>query len=1036
MQTLVFLTIKEKLMHNDYFKLTLPRAKKFLDSVEVKKFTELMPFTAKYFKTKEHLKFCQIKDFPLSPISKGEKWGQAWDSAWFLMSADLSNIKIPSELIARLDFNGEAIVFSPDGIHYQGLTNGSVFAFHSGRNTFTIPRHWIKNNKLEFWVEASASSLFGVTREKDPSENCPHPHGHYSGIYNDGTLLTKNNFLSELRRDISYLSDLLTEIPADSVRHIRILKAIDEALNGYYQSNGENQDCILPLKKVLNSKANESTINIYAIGHAHIDTGWLWPVRETIRKCARTFTSQLRLMEIYPEYKFGASQPQLYQFAKDHHPEVYEQIKERVKEGRWECQGGMWVEADCNLISGESFVRQIFYGKKFYQDEFGIDVKNVWLPDVFGYSAAMPQIMRKSGVEYFMTQKISWSQFNKFPHHSFWWKGLDGTKILTHFLPEDTYNSQLKASTLIKAERNYKDKAVSNNILSLFGIGDGGGGPNQEQIERGLRAKNLESCPKVTFSKAEDFFEKLKPEAENFATWDGELYLELHRGTLTTQAYCKKMNRKLEFKLRNLELLYASTDLGNYPKEAIEKLWKVLLINQFHDILPGSSINLVYKDTHREYGEMIQEINQLTKQWESRNAESDSSVITILNSNSSEFNGLVEIPDKFKNEKSLSDGKNFYSVQNAGNKTYVAIKIPSLEKVILSKGTGVAPSLPQKKTAALILENDLISYEFNAKGRLLNIIDKKSNYNFSVPNNESNVLTIYDDHPHNWDAWDIDVYYEKCPITQLEATNYEIVSEGTAFKQIKFNYQFGKSSFTQLVTLTQNAPILEINHQVNWQEKHKMLRVAFPANIPNGKAYYDIAYGYIERPNNRNTTWDLARFECATHKYAGLSSQSNGFFVLNDCKYGYKIVENVIDVCLLRSPTDPDPEADTGSHEFKLSLFPNQDHFSSSNVISEALQFNNPPMVLNGKLKKNIPIKLNSSHVTLETVKKCEYDNSVIVRLVENKGKLNNVTVSLPDHTKCVETDLMEKELSQIKITNNQMNLSFTPFEIKTFKIF
>lgn len=1022
-------------MHNECFKLTLPRAKKFLESIESKKFIELLPFTAKYFKTKEHLKFNQIKDFPLTNIAKGEKWGQAWDSAWFLMSADLNNIKIPSELIARLDFNGEAIVFSPDGIHYQGLTNGSVFAFHSGRNTFAIPRHWIKNNMLEFWVEASASSLFGITREKEPSENCPHPHGHYQGVYNEGSLLVKNNFLSELRRDISYLSDLLTEIPEDSVRHIRILKAIDESLNLFYKSNGNNQDCILPLKKVLSSKANASTINIYAIGHAHIDTGWLWPVRETIRKCARTFTSQLRLMEIYPDYKFGASQPQLYQFTKDHQPEVYEQIKERVKEGRWECQGGMWVEADCNLISGESFVRQIFYGKKFYKDEFGVDVKNVWLPDVFGYSAAMPQIMQKAGVEYFMTQKISWSQFNKFPHHSFWWKGVDGTKILTHFLPENTYNSQLKPSTLIKAEKNYKEKAVSNNILSLFGIGDGGGGPNQEQIERGQRAKDLESCPKVIFSKAEVFFEKLKLESEQFPTWDGELYLELHRGTLTTQAYCKKMNRNLEFRLRNIELLYSS-DLKNYPQAKIEKLWKVLLINQFHDILPGSSINLVYQDTHREYNEMQKELDTLTKQWENNNTDGDVSSFTILNTNTSKFIGLVEIPEKLMNETTLSDGKNLFTIQKANQKAFVSVNINSLDKLVLSKSSNSPLALPFKKTSTLVLENELIIYEFNTKGRIISIFDKINNYNFAVSEHESNVLTIYDDHPHYWDAWEIDIFYEKCAIENLEAISSEIISEGSLFKQIKFNYQYGKSTFSQVITLAKDSALLEINHHANWQEKHKMLRVAYPANIQNAKAYYDIAYGYIERNNHRNTTWDLAKFECATHKYAGLSSPSNGFFVINDSKYGYKIVENVIDVCLLRSPTDPDPEADMGNHQFKLSLLPHHDHFSNSDIVAKALQFNNPPLVLNGKLKKNIPIRINSENVTLEAFKKSDIENHIIIRLVENKGKLNNIMLQLPEHNKCIETDLMENEISQLKVNNNQVAVTFKPFEIKTFKIF
>lgn len=1021
-------------MHNEYYKLTLARAKKLLDKIENIQFKEIMPLKAQYFLTKEHLKFNQIKGFELSPIEIGTKWGNAWDSAWFLMKADVSHIKNQTNLMGKIDCNGEGIVYSPDGTPYQGLTNGSVFKFHTGRSLFDIPSHWIKNGKLEFWVEASASTLFGLERERDPAENCPHPHGSYSGKYNEGSIVVKNEFLSEYRKDLSYILDLITEIPVDSVRYIRILKAVDDSINVYFKSNGENKECISPLKKILNAKANDSSITISAIGHAHIDTGWLWPVKETIRKCARTFTNQLRLMEIYPEYKFGASQPQLYQFTKEYYPEVYQQIKERVKEGRWECQGGMWVEADCNLISGESFVRQIFYGKKFYQDEFGIEVKNVWLPDVFGYSAAMPQIMKKSGVDYFMTQKISWSQFNKFPHHSFYWKGIDGTDILTHFLPEDTYNSGLKPSTLIKAERNYKDKAVSNNILSLFGIGNGGGGPNQEQIERGLRSKNIESCPKLEFSKSDDFFIKLEKEADQFATWDGELYLELHRGTLTTQAYVKKMNRLLEFKLRNLELLYSMSDLKNYPQKEIEALWKTLLINQFHDILPGSSINLVYQDTHREYKEMLFQIEKLTLAWESKNSEANENGFTVLNTNTSGFLGLVELPEKFNNEKTLTDGKNNYLVQKLQLKSFVSVSIPSLAKIILSKG-GQLSNTPIKTTAPLVLENELIKYEFNAQGRIINIIDKKTKYNYCVPESESNVLTIYDDHPHNWDAWDIDIYYENSPIAQLEALSYEIVAEGQLFKQINFSYQFGNSTIVQQIILPHGNQKLEINHQINWLEKHKMLRAAYPANIQNAKAYYDIAYGYVERNNHRNTSWDFAKFECAAHKYGGLSSQSNGLFVLNDSKYGYKIFENVIDVCLLRSPTDPDPLADQGKHEFKLAILPHYDHFTSSNLIQEALQFNNPPLVLNGKLKNEIPIQLNSAHVTLEAFKKCEFDNSIIVRLVENKGKLNDVTLQLPSHYQCKETDLMENEISLVKTINNQVQLSFKPFEIKTLKI-
>lgn len=1022
-------------MHNEYFKVTLARAKKFLDLIEKQQFKEVLKFKTQYFVTKEHLKYHQIKDRELSTIELGTKWGNAWDSAWFLFKADISNLKTFTNLMGKVDCNGEGIVYAPNGVPHQGITNGSVFVVHTGRNLFDIPSHWVQNGKLEFWVEASASNLFGITREKDPAENCPHPHGNYSGIYNEGSLVIKNEFIDELRKDIKYLTDLLIEIPADSVRYIRILKAIDDSISLYFKSNGENKECIMPLKKVLNVKANETSITVSAIGHAHIDTGWLWPVKETIRKCARTFTNQLRLMEKFPEYKFGASQPQLYQFTKEHFPEVYQQIKERVKEGRWECQGGMWVEADCNLVSGESFVRQIFYGKKFYIDEFGVDVKNVWLPDVFGYSAALPQIMKKCGVDYFMTQKISWSQFNKFPHHSFYWKGIDGTKILTHFLPEDTYNSGLKPSTLIKAEKNYKDKVVSNNILSLFGIGNGGGGPNEEQIESGLRSKNVESCPKLVFSKADTFFEKLEKESQELATWDGELYLELHRGTLTTQAFVKKMNRKLEFLLRNIELLYSLAEIKNYPQSEIETLWKTLLINQFHDILPGSSINLVYQDTHREYKEMVTAIEKLKQQWEAKNTNNDNNSFTVLNSYSSEFAGLIEIPEKFLNEKYISDGKNSYFVQKSDNKAFIAVTLPSLSKIVFSKGGEYSNVKPSNKVAPLVLENELIKYEFNAKGRIISIFDKTKKFEYCLPNSESNVLTIYDDHPHNWDAWDIDIYYENSAICNLEATGYEITNEGQLFKQIQFSYQFGNSGFTQEIKLSKGTKILEINNKVNWLEKHKMLRAAYPANIANAKAYYDIAFGFVERNNHRNTTWDYAKFECAAHKYGGLSSQSNGLFVLNDSKYGYKINENIIDVCLLRSPTDPDPLADQGQHEFKLGILPLQEHFTSTSLVQDALHFNNPPIVLNGKFNQEFPIQLSSSEVTLESFKKCEFDNSIIVRLVENKGKLNNVILSLPQQYQCKETDLMENEISAMTLNQNQVQLAFNPFEIKTLKL-
>ncbi len=1009
----------------------------FIDRLGKRVLTQSKPFEASFAWSKDPVPFKERLALRYEPITEGERWGGAWDSAWFRLRGTVPAAWKGENVVAQLEFNGEGMAFSKDGCPIQGLTNGSVFGpggDESARTILPLFPSAKGGERVELWIETAANGLFGIRREPDPDRDCPKRHGSYEGKVNRIRLCVFEPELWHLWLDMDVLFNLMLAQPEGSSRRARLFKGLSEAADMFADNPANASNCRAHLAALLILPAHASAPTITAVGHAHIDTGWLWPVRETVRKTARTFSSQLDLIERYPGYVFGASQPQLYAFMKERYPALYEKVKKAVKAERWEPQGAMWVEADCNIISGESMVRQVLHGKNFFMDEFGFDVRNLWIPDVFGYSASMPQIMKRAGVDYFLTQKISWSQFNQFPHTTFRWRGIDGTEMLTHFPPENTYNSILNPGALVKTEANFREKELLDDMMCLFGIGDGGGGPKAEQIERGLRMRNIEGAPKVRFGRADDFFDRLEKFSNELPVWSGELYLELHRGTLTTQSRTKRGNRQLELALRETEYLWSCLPLSEYPLATLDKMWKLLLINQFHDIIPGSSIHWVYEQTEKEHAECLATCAELKQTAAAQLFDKDKNAVTLVNTLSHDCAQPVLLPAGWKGGLVDADGK-VVPVQRELDGTVVATAaIPPQGVVTLTRGGSETIAAKGK---GLLLENSLVTYQFAKNGELLSAYDKEEKRDILAEGCHGNVLTLYEDRPANYDAWDIDIFYEEQILETAHGVSAESLGSGPVRQVLLFTLGIGESSITQKVSLAAGSKRLNFQTHVEWRERHRMLRVAFPVNVAADQACFEIQYGYARRNTHRNVSWDMARFEVAAHRYADLSDNQYGVAILNDCKYGHKIHENVLDLNLLRSPTEPDPDADQGAHDFTYSLLPHTGTLIDSGVIAEAARLNQPPAIFAGFRPRThfVPVTVDGKGVSLEVLKKAEKENCHVIRLVETRGCRTSAEVSLLNpKAKLVETNLMEWT-DEKALGGGTIRIPMKPFEIRTFKI-
>jgi alpha-mannosidase len=1017
-------------------KLHTTRIDRFIDHIADQILGESVAFDANFAWCEEPVPFRNRLDLDYQPIFEGEIWGQAWESAWFHLKG-----KVPEEwqgrkVVANLDFSGEGLVADGEGNFLQGITNGSVFKENFARDVVPLLDRCKGGEEIELWVETAANGLFGVFTEPDPAEDSPHRYGHYEANVNKIRLCTFDEELWTLLLDLKVLNGLVKALPEKSVRRSRIIRTLNEAIDAYDETPAGIYKCRGITARELHHPASASDLSATAVGHAHIDTAWLWPVRETIRKCARTFANQIALIEKYPDYIFGASQPQLYAFVKEYYPDLFEKIKTLVAAGRWELQGGMWVEADCNLISGESMIRQILHGKNFFKDEFDIDVDNCWLPDVFGYSAAMPQILRKSGIQFFMTQKLCWNQLNEFPHHSFIWRGIDDSEVLSHFPPENTYNGMLDSDSLIRAQENFKEKDFLEEFLCAFGVGDGGGGPKEENLEQGLRQRNLEGSPKVKFGSAGEFFTRLRRYENLLPVWVGELYLEAHRGTLTSQAKLKKTNRQLEYCLREVEMLWSCLPINQYPSQELDTAWKTILLNQFHDILPGSSITKVCEDTSRELNDTLQTCENLKNEAASRLFQLDPNSLILINTTSYKWQTPVDLPDDWRDFSVTDEQGKELSVQVDDRRSSVLMDISAHGILTLQKVESVTPS--PIEASSLILENDQVLYEFNEMGFLTRAFDKQENREILEPGKIGNILTLYDDHPNDWDAWEIDIFYEKHVADRARAESVDFLPRGSVRQGLFFKFAVGQSTIEQTITLAEGSKRLDFETTVDWKEKHKMLRVAFPVDVKSDQASFDIQYGYIRRNTHRNTSWDEAKFEVVGHRYADLTDHDYGVALLNNCKYGYKVHDNVLDLNLLRAPTYPDPDADQRLHEFTYSLLPHSGDLIHSNVLEHATQLNQGLVAFAGYKTdlKQLPWRVEGDGLSLEVVKKAEKEDCLILRVVETLGRQSKGKL-LIDHpgATLIETHLMEWEDGDEINCDGSVEIDLKPFEIRTWKL-
>ena len=977
--------------------------------------------------------FADIGNREFRPMQEGDLWGEKWDSAWFRLRGQVPADWAGKTVVARLNFEGEGCVFSEDGEPLQGLTDGSWFDASARRERYPIADPARGGEAVDLLVETAANQLLGLERDRHPVPNQPYRE-EFPARVKFARLCVFEPELYQLWMDVSVLTELMLDLPEADPQRAQLRHRLTRAANGFHYDTPNPAEIRAILAPALACRADDTRLTTTAVGHAHIDTGWLWPVRETIRKCGRTFASQLRLLEKYPDYVFGASQAQHYQFTKEHYPGLYQRIQRAVAEGRWEIQGAMWVEADCNVTSGESLVRQVLHGKKFFRDEFGVDVRNLWLPDVFGYAASLPQILRQAGVDTFLTQKLSWSQFNDFPHHTFMWKGIDGTEILTHFPPEDTYNSKLKTDRLRYGLSNFKERGFLPEFITVFGIGDGGGGPREEELEHALRQQDLAGCPRLKFGAAQPMLDRLHEYEDELDDWSGELYLEFHRGTLTTQAKVKRMNRKLELQLRRTEMLWSCLELENYPHEALDALWKKVLINQFHDIIPGSSIREVYQDAHRDYADVEEELSRLEQDAVRQLAQGSADRLTFFNPLSHEIGVAVDLPAHDGGTLVLDDGSEveIQAVPGGGGRAWVDLGPLQTVAGSVSEASRGKAGQSAVQASPECLENDLIRYEFDSNGQVSGVYDKEIDCQVMREGESGNVLSLYEDWPLKHDAWDIDISYRDQLRETARLISVETIGQGPAYGAVAFRFEIGASVIDQEVRLGAGSRRLDFVTRVNWAESRKMLRVAFPVDISSQEATYEIQYGTYKRPTHSNTSWDMAKFEVCGHRFADLSEPGYGVALLNDCKYGYRVQDNVLDLNLLRAPFFPDRTADRGEHIFTYSLYPHPGTFEESDVQAQAHVLNQPPLAMQGDVELPLPAMPASDRILLEALKRAEAGDGWIMRLYEPIGNHGCCTLSVPENTRVWIAGILEDKQEEVTVKDGCAELCFQPFEIKT----
>ncbi|MEU6528764.1 glycoside hydrolase family 38 C-terminal domain-containing protein [Streptomyces sp. NPDC046928] len=969
----------------------------------------------------EPVPFEEAAAAPYTPFATGTPWGPPWGTTWFRMRG-----RVPAEWAGRrveavidLGFVGDWPGNQAEGLVH--LADGRPLKAVNPLNQYVpIGNPVAGGEDVHYLVEAASNPdvLADGFARPTPLGDVLTAGDRPLYTFRRADLAVLDEQVWHLDLDLAVLRELMVHLGEHEPRRHEILHALDRAMDtlDLDDVSGSAPAVREVLAPVLAKPAHASAHTISGVGHAHIDSAWLWPIRETKRKTSRTFSNVTSLADEYEEFVFACSQAQQYEWVRDHYPQVWARIQESVKKGQWAPVGGMWVEADGNLPGGEALARQLIHGKRFFIEHFGVETKGVWLPDSFGYTAAYPQLARLAGNEWFLTQKISWNQTNKFPHHTFWWEGIDGTRIFTHFPPVDTYNACFSGEEMDRAVRNYQEKGGGTRSLAPFGWGDGGGGPTREIMERARRLADLEGSPKVVVEHPDAFFAKARAEYEDAPVWNGELYLELHRATYTSQARTKQGNRRSEHLLREAELWATTAALHvpgyAYPYERLDRLWKTVLLHQFHDILPGSSIAWVHREAEAEYARVARELEELTAE---AVAALGGGGPRVFNTSPFDRTEVVRTPD--------------------GTPAYVTV--PANGSAPLAATEPEAPVT----VSGRVLDNGLVRVELAEDGTLASVFDLRANR--EVLADAGNLLRLHTDLPNYWDAWDIDKHYRN-RYRELRATeSVTVVEDGPLVGAVRVTRAFGKgSTITQTITLRAGSPRIDFATEIDWHEAEKILKAGFPVDIRAPHSSAEIQFGHVQRPTHTNTTWEAARFEVSGHRWVHLAEPGYGVAVVNDSTYGHDVTRTVredggtttrVSLSLVRAPRIPDPEADQGTHRLTYALLPGA---SIEDAVAEGYALNLPLRVADAAGAPEPVVSVDGDGVTVEAVKLADdRSGDVVVRLYESRGGRARAVLRTGFPLAGAEiTDLLERPLEPVA-ADDGVPVSLRPFQVLTLRL-
>ena len=964
-----------------------------------------------------------------APMAAGTTWGPRWGYLWLRGEIVLPEKAAGQMIVMDLRQGGEATVF----------VDGEAFGTRRAE-WVSVPHHYICDQVLTkdakpgerhaLLIEAYAGHGYpGEFNDGCATGPVRPPEAGFRGDYfpEPDDMLRQRMGVStfgiwhegayQLWLDVQTIRDLLESVDPDSLRAMKLEEALERfmlAVDFEQEREGRLKDYRVAralLAPALAAHNGSTAPRMAAIGNAHLDVCWLWPYRETQRKVARTFAQQIRLMDLYPDYKFIQSQPETYQMCKELYPELYEKIKEKIRTGQWIADGSMWVEPDTNMTSGESLIRQVMHGKKFYKDEFGVDCKLLWLPDTFGYSAVLPQILRGCGVEYLTTQKIFWTYngSDPFPYHYFTWEGMDGSQVMS-FLHMD-YTSRTDAKTTNDRWKNRVQKRDLEAFLLPFGYGDGGGGPCRDHIEFALRQKDLEGAPKVDFASPQAFFEDMAKTGAPKNKYVGELYFQCHRGTYTSQAAIKRGNRKSELALREAEMWSAAAaDKHAYPADKLDWAWKKVLLNQFHDILPGSSIARVYEEARKLYGEILDAAGEM--------ADSAKDALTEGEEGTTYFNAL-SWPRRALVKQ---NGEYGYAVlPPCGWSSEIDRTLPKYPVLVCPTWDGA------------ILGNGLLTVELNRLGEIVGC-ELNGRRRLGVKGNE---MRLYKDVPRKFDAWDIDSMYSQQRVDMGQDATMEVIEETPHRCALKVTRRFGKSVIEQEIALEAGASRIDFVTHVNWQETHRLLKAAFATGIHTDEAINEMQFGYVKRPTHRSRPYDADRFEVCNHRYTALCDGNSGAAVLNESKYGVSAEGDEIALTLLRAATCPDLNADKGEHDFTYSYYVWDGPFMESSVVREGYELNVPVTCAAGVAEAKSLLSVEAPNVIIDTVKLSEDGSGdMIVRLYESKHAATKTRLTFGfGAAQAWICDMLENPQQKLVVSGSGVDLELRAFEVKTIRV-